>query len=116
MMMKLIRAIVRPDIEGRIIDELDKIDLGAMTKVNVYGQGKQKSRAESPIEWDDSLTKYSESPKVMLMLAVDDADVQTVTDVIMNVARTGNVGDGKIFISSIDKSYTVSRKTADCKV
>jgi nitrogen regulatory protein PII 1 len=104
----MIRAIVRPDCERRVIEELDKIHLGAMTKISVFGQGKQKSRTESPIEWDDSLTKHSEVPKVMLMMAVDDEDVQTVTDTIIRTARTGNVGDGKVFISAIDQIFTVS--------
>jgi nitrogen regulatory protein PII 1 len=110
--MKLIRAIIRPELEETIVDELDSIDLGAMTKIDVFGQGKQKSQAEVPVEWEESLTRHEKVPKIMLMIAVEDADSQKVIDIIMNKARTGKVGDGKIFVSSIDQAYSVGTKTS----
>jgi nitrogen regulatory protein PII 1 len=110
MSMKLIRAIVRPDSVREIVDELDAVGLGAMTKINAFGQGKQKCSAEVPVEWDESLTAHEASRKVMLMIAVEDDEVSTVTNIIINVARTGNVGDGKIFISGIDQAYTIGTK------
>jgi len=108
---KLIRAIVRPDQERSVVDELDHIGLGAMTKVNVFGRGTEKGAMKEPVEWDSSLTKYDEVPKVMLMLAVEDGDAQKVTDVILKNARTGRIGDGKIFVSDVDDIYTVSTRT-----
>jgi len=105
--MKMIRAIVRPERERSVIDELDQMNLGAMTKVEVFGQGKQKTKTEAPIEWDDPLTKHVEVPKIMLMMVVEDGDVKKVTETIMKAARTDNAGDGKIFVTSVDQSYTV---------
>lgn len=110
--MKLIRAILRPECEDIIVAELDKINLGAMTRINVFGQGKQKSQLEIPIEWDESLTMHEKIPKIMLMIAVDDTNLQKVIDIIINNARTGKVGDGKIFVSSIDQVYSVGTKNS----
>ncbi|MDW5562206.1 MAG: P-II family nitrogen regulator [Methanomassiliicoccus sp.] len=108
----MIRAIIRPDHEKDVIDELDRVGLGAMTKLNVFGRGKEKGLMEDPVEWDSSLTKHDEVPKVMLLLAVEDDDLPTVTGIIMRSARTGKIGDGKIFVSDIDLVRTVSTMAA----
>jgi len=94
------------------VNELDSIDLGAMTKVDVFGQGKQKSQADAPIEWNESLTRYEKIPKILLMIAVDDANAQKVIDIIIKNAKTGKIGDGKIFVSSIDQVYSIGTKTS----
>lgn len=110
--MKLIRAIIRPECEDTIVDNLDKINLGAMTKIIVLGQGKQKSQMEIPIEWDESLTIHEKIPKTMLMIAVDDTNLQKVIDIIIKNAKTGKVGDGKIFVSTIDQAFSIGTKTS----
>jgi nitrogen regulatory protein PII 1 len=103
---------MRPEQERNVIDELDRVGLGAMTKVNVFGRGKEKGSMEEPVEWDSPLTKYDEVPKTMLLLAVEDDDVHEVTDVITRTARTGQIGDGKIFISDVDDVLTVRTKAS----
>jgi nitrogen regulatory protein PII 1 len=110
--MKLIRAIIRPECEETIVEELDRVNLGAMTKIDVFGQGKQKSQAEVPTEWEESLTRHEKIPKILLMIAVEDTEARKVIDIIMDKARTGKVGDGKIFITSIDQAYSVGTKTS----
>jgi nitrogen regulatory protein PII 1 len=50
---------------------------------------------------------YDELPKVMLMLVVNDEEVTKAVNVIQNSARTGNIGDGKIFVSDVSETYTV---------
>ena len=105
--MQLIRAIVRPECEAMIVDGLDGMGLGAMTKVNVFGQGRQKAKAEAPVEWDDPLTKYDMVPKTMIMIVADDDDAQLIVSTIMKAARTGGEGDGKVFVTSINEVYTV---------
>jgi nitrogen regulatory protein PII 1 len=113
MAMKLIRAIIRPECENTIVDELDKINLGAMTKIDVFGKGKQKSQMEIPIEWDESLTMHEKIPKTMLMIMVDDINLQKVIDVIVKNAKTGKIGDGKIFVSTVDQMYSIGTKTSE---
>jgi nitrogen regulatory protein PII 1 len=103
---------MRPEQERNVIDELDRVGLGAMTKVNVFGRGKEKGSMKEPVEWDSPLTKYDEVPKTMLLLAVEDDDVHEVTDVITRTARTGQIGDGKIFISDVDDVLTVRTRAS----
>ena len=71
-----------------------------MTKMNVFGRGKQKGIRVGTV-------CYDELPKVMMMLVVEDDDVSKAIKVIQNSARTGNIGDGKIFVTDVSEAYTV---------
>jgi nitrogen regulatory protein PII 1 len=98
--MKMIRAIVRPDAADEIIKGLEEAGFVSLTKINVFGRGKQKGITLGTIHYD-------ELPKVMIMLVVEDKDVDEVNKVIKYKAYTGNYGDGKIFITTVDDAYTV---------
>ena len=98
--MKMIRAIVRPDAADEIIKGLEEAGFVSLTKINVFGRGKQKGITLGTIHYD-------ELPKVMVMLVVEDGDVDEVNKVIKYKAYTGNYGDGKIFITTVDDAYTV---------
>ena len=98
--MKMVRAIVRPEKTEEVVDSLEKKGFVALTKSDVFGRGKQKGIWIGP-------TKYDELPKTMLMLVIDDEDVKAVEDVILENARTGSFGDGKIFVSDVEKAYTI---------
>lgn len=98
--MKMIRAIIRPNKEEKVVEHLEKEGFYSMTKMNVFGRGKQKGIRVGTV-------CYDELPKVMLMLVVEDDDVTKVVNVIQNSARTGNIGDGKIFVTNISEAYTV---------
>jgi len=105
--MRLIRAIVRPECEEGIVKGLDSAGLGAMTKIGVFGQGRQKAKTETPVEWDEPLSRFDPVPKTMLMIIAQDDAVHTIVSVIMDAARTGKAGDGKIFVSSVEEVYSV---------
>lgn len=98
--MKMIRAIIRPNKEKAVVDSLEKEGFVAMTKMNVFGRGRQKGIRVGTV-------CYDEIPKVMLMVVVADADMRKCVDTIQNSARTGNIGDGKIFITDVSEAYTV---------
>ncbi|CAG0971660.1 Nitrogen regulatory protein P-II [Methanosarcinales archaeon] len=98
--MKMIRAIIRPNKEEKVVEHLEKEGFYSMTKVNVFGRGKQKGIRVGTV-------CYDELPKVMLMLVVEDTDAQKAIKVIQNSARTGNIGDGKIFVTDVSEAYTV---------
>ncbi|HIH44368.1 MAG TPA: P-II family nitrogen regulator [Candidatus Methanoperedenaceae archaeon] len=98
--MKMIRAVIRPNREEKVVDHLEKEGFYALTKMNVFGRGKQKGIRVGTV-------CYDELPKVMLMLVVEDEDVQKAVKVIQNSARTGNIGDGKIFVTDVSEAYTV---------
>jgi nitrogen regulatory protein PII 1 len=98
--MKMIRAIIRPNKEEKVVEHLEKEGFYSMTKMNVFGRGKQKGIRVGTV-------CYDELPKVMLMLVVNDEDLSKAVKVIQNSARTGNIGDGKIFVNDVSEAYTV---------
>lgn len=98
--MKMIRAIIRPNKEYSVVGNLEKEGFYSMTKMNILGRGKQKGIRVGTI-------CYDELPKVMLILVVEDEDVKKAVNIIQNSARTGNIGDGKIFVTNVSEVYTV---------
>ncbi len=98
--MKMIRAIIRPNKEEKVVEHLEKEGFYSLTKMNVFGRGKQKGIRVGTV-------CYDELPKVMLMLVVNDDELTKAVNVIQNSARTGNIGDGKIFVTDVSQVYTV---------
>ncbi len=102
--MLMVRAIVRPEKVGAVLLELLEAGFPAVTKMDVYGRGKQKGVKVGDVVYD-------EIPKEMLLLVVNDEDKDDVVKVIMRTARTGekgNFGDGRIFVSPVEEAYTIS--------
>lgn len=102
--MYMIRAIIRPEKVAIVLSELLDAGFPEVTKMSVYGRGKQKGIKVGDIYYD-------ELPKEMLLIAVKDEDKDDVIKVIMKNSRTGEkgaFGDGKIFVGPIDEVYTVS--------
>ncbi len=102
--MLLVRAIVRPEKVNAVMSELMEAGFPAVTKLDVFGRGKQRGVVVGDIQYD-------EIPKEMLLLVVNDEDKDDVVKVVMRTARTGdngNFGDGRIFISSVLDAYTIS--------
>ncbi|MDR0918071.1 MAG: P-II family nitrogen regulator [Oscillospiraceae bacterium] len=101
--MLLIRAIIRPEKVGEVLSELLSAGFPAVTKMDVYGRGKQKGITVGEVHYD-------EIPKEMLMLVCQDEDKDDVVKVILRTAKTGTgtFGDGRIFISPVESAYTVS--------
>ena len=102
--MLMIRSIIRPEKADTILAALMDAGFPAVTKYSVAGRGKQRGIKIGEVTYD-------EIPKVMLMSVVKDEDKDFVIDTIMKTARTGGkgaFGDGKIFVSPVDESYTVS--------
>ncbi len=105
--MLLVRAIIRPEKVGTILSELLAAGYPAVTKMDVYGRGKQKGVKVGEVFYD-------EIPKEMLLMVVEDADKDDVVKLIMRYARTGengHFGDGRIFVSPVEEAYTISTKT-----
>ena len=98
--MKLIRAIIRPEREGRVVETLEAAGIVSLTKMDVLGRGQQRGIQVGA-------TIYDELPKVQLMIVVEDAKVEAALAAIGAGAKTGQHGDGKIFISPVDTAYTI---------
>lgn len=93
--MKQIVAIVKPFLVEKILDALRRAPLEALSVMEVKGMGKQKSYLERYADTEYSLTFL---PKVEITAWVDDLRAEDVARKIVEVARTGRMGDGKIFI------------------
>ncbi len=101
--MIMVRAIVRPEKVDVLMSELVAAGFPAMTKMDVYGRGKQKGISVGEVHYD-------EIPKEMLLIVCEDADKDSLVELILRTARTGsgNFGDGKVFVSPVETAYTVS--------
>lgn len=102
--MKMVRAIIRPEKAEKVVDALDEAGYVALTKMDVIGRGKQKGIQLETIYYD-------EIPKLMLMLVAEDESIEQIVGIINENAFTGNIGDGKLFISPVEEAYTVRTRT-----
>ena len=98
--MKLIRAIIRPEREEPVVAALEAAGIVSLTKMDVLGRGQQRG-----IQVGASV--YDEIPKVQLLIVVEDARVEAAVAAIEAAAKTGQYGDGKLFISPVDAAYTI---------
>ena len=98
--MKLIRAIVRPEREEHVVEALEAAGIVSLTKMDVLGRGEQRGIQVGAMIYD-------ELPKVHLMLVVEDAKVDAALAAIEAGAKTGQHGDGKVFISPVEAAYTI---------
>ncbi len=102
--MKMVRAIVRPEKVSVILDELGDAGYAAVTKIDVVGRGKQRGIKVGDIHYD-------ELPKEILMMVVNDESVDEVVGLVIKNAKTGEegtFGDGKIFVTDVERAFTVS--------
>ncbi len=108
--MLLIRAIVRPEKSSVVLKALFDAGFPAVTKMAVFGRGKQRGLKVGNITYD-------ELPKELLLMAIKDTDKDFVITTIIEAARTdekGAFGDGKIFVTPIVETYTVSNGLKEC--
>ena len=102
--MIMVRAIIRPEKVNEVLSALMYAGFPAVTKMDVYGRGKQRGMKVGEVTYD-------ELPKELLFTVVQDSDKDFVVDTIMKAARSGTkgaFGDGKIFVSPVEETYTVS--------
>lgn len=97
--MKKIEAIIRPFRLDDVREALGEIGVKGMTLTEVKGYGRQKGHTEL---YRGSEYQIDFLPKIKLEVIVSDNLADKVVDTIMNAAKTGQVGDGKIFVSTIE--------------
>src|SRR6185436_7227479 len=93
--MKQVIAVVKPFLAEKVLDSLKRAPLEACSVREVKGYGRQKSYLD---QYADSEYSLAFLPKVEITLWVDDSRAEEIVRKIVEVARTGRIGDGKIFI------------------
>lgn len=102
--MKLVEAIIQPDKLEAVKEELRKVDITKMTVFKVKGCGQQKGYVES---YRGQTHKVNLLSKISLRIALNDEFVRSAVDAIIKGARSGEIGDGKIFVHSLDECIRI---------
>jgi nitrogen regulatory protein PII len=102
--MKLIKSIVRPNKVDEVKSALEKLQISGMTVTEVRGHGKQKGHTAiyRGQEYNVSLL-----PKMEIEVVVPDTIVDAAVKAITEAARTGEIGDGRIFVLPVGESYKI---------
>jgi nitrogen regulatory protein P-II 2 len=102
--MKIVMAIIKPFKLDEVRDALTAVGVHGLTVTEVKGFGRQKGHTEI---YRGAEYTVSFLPKVKIELAVDDERVEAAVEAIVSVARTGQIGDGKIFVSPLDQAIRI---------
>jgi nitrogen regulatory protein P-II 1 len=97
--MKLVTAVVKPHKWEEVRASLERVGITGMTVSEVSGYGRQKGHTEvyRGAEYDIALV-----PKIRIEIIIDDAEVDDVVTSIVDSARTGKIGDGKVWVQPVD--------------
>src|SRR6195256_6193861 len=102
--MKLIKAIVRPNKVDDVRDALGKMNISGMTVTEVRGHGKQKGHTAI---YRGKEYQVSLLPKMEIELVVKDEIADDAIKAIIAAARTGEIGDGRVFVIPVAQSYRI---------
>lgn len=102
--MKLVKTIVRPNKVDEVIEALRKVGVAGVTVTEVRGHGKQKGHTAiyRGKEYNVKLL-----PKMEIEAVIDDGLVDEVIKAIIASARTGEIGDGRVFVIPVTQSYRI---------
>src|SRR5262245_6724838 len=103
-LMKLIRSIVRPDKVETVREALGALNLWGMTVTEVRGHGKQKGHTAIYRGQEYSVSLL---PKMEIELVIPDDRVEEAVAAIMTASRTGEIGDGRVFILPVEGGYRI---------
>ena len=102
--MKMIKATVRPNRVDEVKDALSAAGISGMTVTEVRGHGRQRGH---PTIYRGSEYEVSLLPKVEIDVVVPDSRVEDAIDAIMEAARTGEIGDGRVFVIPIEQGRKI---------
>jgi nitrogen regulatory protein P-II 1 len=98
--VKLVTAIVKPHRIDDVKDALREIGVSGLTTTDVEGFGRQRGHTEV---YRGAEYQVDFVPKVKVEIVVDDGDVDGVVDAIVKAARTGKIGDGKLWVAEVER-------------
>jgi len=102
--MKLVIAVIRPDRLPHVLEALFRAEVKGLTISRVSGHGGETERVET---YRGTTVKMELSEKVRIEIGVSDHFVEPTVRAILSSARTGSVGDGKIFVLPVEKVYRI---------
>ena len=102
--MKKIEAIIREERLDAVKKALEEMGLIGMTVTEVSGRGQQKG---IPLQWRVGEYRVDFLPKLKLEIVCHDDDCNSAVEVIMKAAKTGRIGDGKIFVLPVEGAYRI---------
>jgi len=102
--MKLVVAIIKPHQVEQVTEALDKVEVSGMTLTEVRGHGRQ--RGHSAV-YRGGEYKVDFLPKVRIEVLSSDREAETVANTIIDNARTGKIGDGKLWVQPVDVAVRI---------
>jgi nitrogen regulatory protein PII len=102
--MKLIKSIVRPNRGDDVRQALENMNIPGMTVTEVRGHGRQKGHTAIYRGKEYNVTLL---PKVEIEVVVQDNQAEDVIAAIVQAARTGEIGDGRVFVTHVEHSYNI---------
>jgi nitrogen regulatory protein P-II 1 len=102
--MKLIKSVIRPSKVDDVREALEKVGVPGMTVTEVRGHGRQKGHTAIYRGKEYNVTLL---PKVEIEVVVADAVADEVVKAIVGAARTGEIGDGRVFVEPVEASYNI---------
>jgi nitrogen regulatory protein P-II 1 len=102
--MKLVKTIIKPERFEFVKKALEDKGFKGMTITEVRGRGEQKGIT---LEYRGGLMVVDLLPKIQIEIVVRDSDLDTLISTLMESARTGKIGDGKIFVIPVEKSIRI---------
>ena len=102
--MKLVTAIIRPHAVDDVRDTLSRLGVTGLTATEVKGFGRQKGHTEMYRGAEYSIDFV---PKAKIEVVVDDERLDAVVEAVKSAARSGQIGDGKVFVSDVEQAVRI---------
>ena len=102
--MKKIEAILRPEKLSKVKEALENLGYPGMSIIRIEGHGRQKGKVE---QFRGREFRVEFLPKIKIEIAARDQDVERITRTIIEAAKTGEIGNGKIFISPLENTLRI---------
>jgi len=102
--MKIINAIIRPEKLNDVLTALYRIDVKGLTVTRVQGHGGEREQVET---YRGTAVKMSLNEKMKIEIGVSEPFVESTVRAIVDAARTGEVGDGKVFVIPVEQIYRI---------
>ena len=102
--MKLIKCVIRPNKVDEVREALERLNLSGMTVTDVRGHGRQKGHTAV---YRGKEYAVSLLPKVEIEVVVSNDVVEEVIRAVIQAARTGEIGDGRVFVLPVDSGYNI---------